>query len=110
MQHTLRQGLAGAYPKWKCVDEEAHVDSWFQQCDCRAVIGVRFPGASTRQRTWKVAYMPCSWRARVVSATAFIGRSYADDIVLNLVLSRHTLLIERAWLARHRLSIESEKL
>lgn len=85
MQHTLRQGLAGAYPKRKCVDEEAHLDSWLQQCDRRAVIGIRFPDATTRQRTYKVAHMPCLSRPTVARAMAFFGRSDANDIVLDLV-------------------------
>ncbi|SVD34089.1 uncharacterized protein METZ01_LOCUS386943 [marine metagenome] len=66
MQNTLRD-LVGVYPKRKCVDEEAHLDSWFQQCDHRVVIGIRFPGASIRQRTWKVARMLCSSRPTMTS-------------------------------------------
>jgi len=108
LQKAVELGIEHQFPKWKKVDDRAHLEFWIQVVGQTALIGLRLTDKTIRHRQYKTANQPGSLRPTIAAALAFISRPQFDETIFDPFCGVGTILIERAIAGPHRLLIGSD--
>ena len=103
MQGLLNGLCIAAFPKWRLVPDDAHVELWLQQTGRQVRLGLRLTDRTMRHRTYKIANRPASLRPTIARALVQLTRRKDGDVFLDPMCGAGTVMIERALAGRYAL-------
>ena len=97
VQRTAADAIQAMFPRWKEVEDNAHLEIWVLQEDEYILCGVRLSDRRMRHRTYKTAHIAASLKPTIACAMAWLTRPEPNDIFLDPMCGAGTILIERAY-------------
>lgn len=94
---TVADAVQALFPRWKEVEDNAHLEIWVWQSDEYIISGVRLSDRRMRHRTYKVAHIGASLKPTVACGMAWLTHPQPNDIFIDPMCGAGTILIERAY-------------
>ncbi len=101
MQEHVSRGVAQRFPRWRAVEDNAHVEVWVLQDGNKVLCGVRLSDSTMRHRTYKQRHIEASLRPVVARSMVVLSEPRDDDIFLDPMCGGGTILIERGEHGRY---------
>lgn len=101
VQIAVSNAIRSIFPKWKEVEDDAHVEIWARQDNRTVLCGVRLSDRTMRHRTYKLAHLEASLRPIVARSMVILSDPSDDDVFLDPMCGAGTILIERGEHGRY---------
>ena len=95
LQSAVSEAIVRAFPGWKLVADDAHIECWVLQDRDELLCGLRLSDRTMRHRDYKQATVPASLRPVVARAMVLISEPSVDDVFTDPMCGAGTILIER---------------
>lgn len=95
LQSAISEAMVRAFPGWKLVADDAHIECWVMQDRDEFLCGLRLSDRTMRHRDYKSATVPASLRPVVAQAMVLISEPADDDVFSDPMCGAGTILIER---------------
>jgi 23S rRNA G2445 N2-methylase RlmL len=102
LQASVSRAVQGAFPNWKEVPDDAHIEVWVLQRDVEVLCGVRLSDRTMRHRRYKKNHLEASLRPTIARSMVILSDPQPDDVYLDPMCGAGTLVIERGEHARYR--------
>ncbi|MBM3213428.1 methyltransferase [Candidatus Poribacteria bacterium] len=105
LQTRIGAAIGSRFPRWREVEDDAHIEVWARQDGDELLCGVRLSDRTMRHRSYKSAHVEASLRPVVARCMVHLSEPSPDDVFLDPMCGAGTILIERGDDARYRLLI-----
>ena len=101
LQHRVARGFAARFPRWRLVDDQAHLEIWLREERRQVLCGLRLSDRTMRHRQYKRSNIAASLRPVLAHAMVRLSHPEPGDTFLDPMCGAGTLLIERAEAGRY---------
>lgn len=109
MQAAVERALAGRFPAWRLVEDDAWLEVWVSLVSERFLAGIRLSDHSMRQRDYRAVSLPAALKPTIAAAMVQLTHPEPDDVFLDPMCGSGTILIERALAGRYRLLLGGDR-